>query len=80
MNQDQKKSDYVLELARSRRKFETERLGHILQSKEKNHVLVADVFMPKIGRNDFCYCGSGLKHKKCCFGLLKPPPKPTESK
>ena len=21
---------------------------------------------PKIGRNDPCPCGSGLKHKKCC--------------
>ena len=26
--------------------------------------------LPKIGRNDYCYCGSGLKFKKCC--LLKP--------
>ena len=24
---------------------------------------------PKIGRNDYCPCGSGLKYKKCC--LLK---------
>jgi uncharacterized protein len=23
----------------------------------------------KIGRNDPCYCGSGLKYKKCCGGL-----------
>ena len=22
----------------------------------------------KIGRNDPCFCGSGLKYKKCCFG------------
>jgi preprotein translocase subunit SecA len=21
---------------------------------------------PKIGRNDLCPCGSGLKYKKCC--------------
>ena len=21
---------------------------------------------PKIGRNDPCYCGSGVKYKKCC--------------
>jgi uncharacterized protein YchJ len=21
----------------------------------------------KIGRNDFCHCGSGKKHKKCCI-------------
>jgi Flp pilus assembly protein TadD len=24
--------------------------------------------MAKIGRNDPCPCGSGKKHKKCCFG------------
>ena len=23
---------------------------------------------PKIGRNDPCPCGSGLKYKKCCLG------------
>jgi tetratricopeptide (TPR) repeat protein len=23
--------------------------------------------MPKLGRNDPCYCGSGLKYKKCCL-------------
>ena len=22
--------------------------------------------VPKIGRNDPCFCGSGVKHKKCC--------------
>lgn len=27
---------------------------------------------PKIGRNDPCPCGSGLKYKKCC--LSKPAP------
>ena len=30
-------------------------------------VLPQDPLMiPKIGRNDPCHCGSGLKHKKCC--------------
>ncbi|MFD1955587.1 SEC-C metal-binding domain-containing protein [Paenibacillus thailandensis] len=24
--------------------------------------------MDKIGRNDLCYCGSGLKYKRCCLG------------
>ncbi len=23
--------------------------------------------IPKIGRNDPCYCGSGKKYKKCCW-------------
>ena len=22
---------------------------------------------PKVGRNEPCHCGSGLKYKKCCF-------------
>lgn len=29
--------------------------------------------MEKVGRNDPCPCGSGLKYKKCCYGK---PPKP----
>lgn len=29
--------------------------------------------MDKVGRNDPCPCGSGLKYKKCCYGK---PPKP----
>lgn len=28
----------------------------------------------KIGRNDPCPCGSGLKYKKCCLGLRTDPP------
>jgi len=28
----------------------------------------------KVGRNDPCPCGSGLKYKKCCLGKVKPPP------
>ena len=28
----------------------------------------------KIGRNDPCYCGSGLKYKKCCMNKEVPPP------
>ena len=27
----------------------------------------------KIGRNDPCPCGSGQKHKKCCFGKTAKP-------
>ncbi|MEX1330004.1 MAG: SEC-C metal-binding domain-containing protein, partial [Desulfobacterales bacterium] len=26
----------------------------------------------KVGRNDPCPCGSGLKHKKCCLGKSAP--------
>ena len=24
----------------------------------------------KVGRNDPCHCGSGLKYKRCCLGKL----------
>ncbi len=29
---------------------------------------------PKIGCNDTCHCGSGLKFKRCCLGKAVPPP------
>ena len=34
----------------------------------------------KIGRNDPCPCGSGVKYKKCCYGKaqFQPAPTPTE--
>jgi SEC-C motif-containing protein len=32
--------------------------------------------MIKIGRNDPCPCGSGLKHKRCCGVAIKGPQKP----
>jgi hypothetical protein len=28
--------------------------------------------MNKPGRNDPCFCGSGVKYKKCCIGKLTP--------
>jgi hypothetical protein len=28
--------------------------------------------MAKIGRNDFCPCGSGMKHKRCCLTAPAP--------
>ena len=34
----------------------------------------------KIGRNDLCPCGSGLKYKKCCLGKEKPAPLSEEIK
>lgn len=33
----------------------------------------ANTKAPKIGRNDRCPCGSGLKFKKCCLAQTKPP-------
>lgn len=34
---------------------------------EQNSKLEAVQPIPKIGRNDPCYCGSGKKYKKCCL-------------
>ena len=28
--------------------------------------------LPKIGRNDLCPCGSGLKYKRCCLAKVSP--------
>jgi hypothetical protein len=33
----------------------------------------------KIGRNDPCPCGSGLKYKKCCYGKKEPAPMPVDT-
>jgi len=33
----------------------------------------------KIGRNDPCPCGSGLKYKKCCYGKQEPRPLPVDT-
>lgn len=38
--------------------------------------------MKKLGRNEPCHCGSGLKYKKCCLGSRGPlvaPPPPSET-
>lgn len=36
--------------------------------------------MIKTGRNDPCFCGSGKKYKKCCYGLVDSSKHPTEEK
>jgi len=38
--------------------------------KMRNHLPVSKPFVNtegKVGRNDLCPCGSGLKYKKCCM-------------
>lgn len=56
-----------------------ERLPRILQNiaaywrdPERVYPKSVPIRVQKIGRNDACPCGSGLKYKKCC--ALKPPP------
>jgi methionyl aminopeptidase len=55
------------------RKLERPVLGVILTLWAKTeealfHVLFSRNREAKIGRNDPCPCGSGLKYKKCCMG------------
>jgi len=38
-------------------------------SKEQLKIQPIEREEPKIGRNDLCLCGSGLKFKKCCLVL-----------
>ena len=41
----------------------------IIQNQEnKDNVKTTQIIKDKIGRNDPCYCGSGIKYKKC--GML----------
>jgi Preprotein translocase subunit SecA (ATPase, RNA helicase) len=38
----------------------------IIQNQEnKDNVKTTQIIKDKIGRNDPCYCGSGIKYKKC---------------
>lgn len=34
------------------------------------------VHVDKIGRNELCPCGSGIKYKRCCLGKPAPAPQP----
>ena len=43
----------------------------VFQAIPPGRALLPEVFMPKMPRNEPCYCGSGLKHKKCCAGLIR---------
>lgn len=48
-------------------KGNTPRELHLEEKKESDPILKADIKKHiKIGRNDPCPCGSGLKYKKCC--------------
>ena len=37
------------------------------QIKQLNENIPSEKDIPKVGRNDKCPCGSGLKFKKCCL-------------
>jgi uncharacterized protein len=44
--------------------FSSHRKAYAQKDKEKNTIRNS---ANKIGRNDPCYCGSGIKYKKCCW-------------
>lgn len=43
--------------------------GHDHHDHQNYHVINGSIerTAPKIGRNDPCFCGSGIKYKKCCL-------------
>ena len=50
------------------RHFSKDRTAHAALQYQKRLTLSPEQPIQKIGRNDPCYCGSGLKYKKCCGG------------
>ncbi len=51
------------------RHFAKQRAAHTEMQYQKRLTLRPDEPIEKIGRNDPCYCGSGMKYKKCCGGI-----------
>lgn len=50
------------------RHFAKHRAAHTAMQTLKRSALSPEQPIQKIGRNDPCYCGSGVKYKKCCGG------------
>ena len=57
------KADWLYELPQWEAIFPEERRKELYLEQKKSGTIVKG---PKIGRNDPCPCGSGLKYKKCC--------------
>lgn len=60
----------------SKREYTKEEIAIIKEMRRKKNIEYMrahchDVKSPKIGRNDKCPCGSGLKYKKCCLNKDK---------
>lgn len=60
----------------SEREYTKEELAVIKEAKRKLNIAnmrahCHDPKPEKIGRNDLCPCGSGLKYKKCCLNKDK---------
>ena len=57
------KADWLYELPQWDAIFSEEKRKELYKEQKKSGTVVKG---PKVGRNDPCPCGSGLKYKKCC--------------
>ena len=57
------KADWLYELPQWEAIFSEEKRKELYLEQKKSGTIVKG---PKVGRNDPCPCGSGLKYKKCC--------------
>ncbi|MCI8853134.1 MAG: SEC-C domain-containing protein [Lachnospiraceae bacterium] len=57
------KADWLYELPQWEAIYSEEKRKELYLDQKKSGTIVKG---PKIGRNDPCPCGSGLKYKKCC--------------
>ncbi len=62
-NMVEAKADWLYGLPQWEAIFSEERRKELYLEQKKSGTIVKG---PKIGRNDPCPCGSGLKYKKCC--------------
>ena len=62
-NMVEAKANWLYELPQWEAIFPEERRKELYLEQKKSGTIVKG---PKIGRNDPCPCGSGLKYKKCC--------------
>lgn len=63
MNMVDAKADWLYELPQWDKIFDAETKKRLYMEQKKSGTVVTG---KKVGRNDPCPCGSGLKYKKCC--------------
>ena len=63
MNMVDAKADWLYELPQWEEIFDAETKRRLFLQQKKSGTIITG---KKVGRNDPCPCGSGLKYKKCC--------------
>lgn len=63
MNMVDAKADWLFELPQWEEIFDAETKRRLFLQQKKSGTVITG---KKVGRNDPCPCGSGLKYKKCC--------------